>query len=285
MLTSNLSSIFAILTIAITSTTASALSYVYIPEKVRLMTAEVIVTGKMGGVKQVGQNITGTLAVTEVLKGKVAGKTLKLSWTDLSRFGGGRGHQNGHEGVWILSKGRDGNFATGYPGNRVQLNQLKRIKQALKEIAQLKWAKSKGLEMTFVTETRVSNHPAKGPSKATVMIYPVVRNVSRQTLFVLDFAPDKPFSVTMTPPSGGELRSNLYPRPVNSKLRAGMFQPLEPGKLRLLGYGLQSPILTEVGEHKIVLSFENKQDGKEFNLKNVWMGSIEVTKSVTAKSK
>jgi hypothetical protein len=278
----------ALLALIITSTTASALSYMYVPEQVRLMTAELVVVGKMNGVNQEGQKITGTLAITEVLKGKITGKTLKLAWADLSRFGGGRGHQNGQQGVWILSKGRDGKFATGYPGNFLQMNQIKRIKQTLTEIKKMKWGKANGLEMTCITETRISNNnpgQGKGPSSATVMIYPIVRNGSKQTLQLIDFAPDKPFVVTMTTPSGGKLHPDLYPRPLNMKLNARQFKPLEPGKLRMLGYGLKAPIITEAGEHKIVVSFQNKRDGKEFNLKGVWIGKIESVHLVTAKTK
>jgi len=71
-------------------------------------------------------------------------------------------------------------------------------------------------------------------------------------------------------------QSNLYPRPFNMKLHSRSFQPLEPGKIRMLSFGLQARNITELGKHKVILSFHNERDGKEFKLKNVWVGKIEM---------
>lgn len=264
------------LLLALASTDVSAISYAYVPEDVRLMSAEFVVVGTMGDVKQVDRSITGTLTITETLKGKPTGKTLKLAWHDLSQFGGGRGHQNGQTGVWILNKGRDGNYATGYPGNFIGADQTKRVKQSLKDIDNMKWAEKDGLALSYIVEVRNGGGralPGQPNPTGQMMIYPVVRNTSKKAVRICDFVPDHPFAVAMKTPTGSKVDANLYPRANNQKINARHFQPLEPGETRTLTYGLNIQ-LTEIGTYQITLSFTNKRDGNEFDLDDVWVGTL-----------
>ncbi len=269
-----------VLIITATANQASALSYAYVPEAIRLMTAEYVVVGTMGNVNQVGRDITGTLTITEVLKGKPAGKTVEMAWADLSQFGGGRGHQNGQTGVWLLSKGRNGKYATGYPGNFLPANQTKRVKQSLKDIENMNWVKADGLAVAYVLETqnaRGARVPAGQPNPtARLVIYPVVRNVSDKPLHVCAFTPDKPFAIKMKTPTGSKVTGNLYPRPNNQKIHQRFFHKLEPGQTKALTYGL-SLYLNEIGVYQVDMSFKSTRDGAEFKLDNVWTGELKST--------
>ena len=274
--------LLALATLMLTSTNASAISYMYVPEKARLMTAELVVVGKMNNVNQVDRKLTGTLTITKVLKGDASMKTAKLGWNDLSRFGGGRGHRNGQAGVWILKKGRDGLYATGYPGNFVPMDQLKRVTQSLKEINNLKWTESNGLAMTYITEIRELNgsrirlQQDQAKPVASLVIYPLMRNTSKETIRVCQSNQLRLFTLTMVAPSGKKKEINLYPRiNPNMKLHQGMFRAVEPGA-ELMAGALNVPNLTECGSHVMALSFENKNDGKAFKLDNVWVGRIDL---------
>lgn len=277
----------SILLIAFAATNASALSYAYVPEQIRLMTAEMIVVGTMGNVNQVGREITGTLTVTEVLKGKPAGKTIKMAWADLSQFGGGKGHQNGHAGVWILNKGRNGAYATGYPGNRIQADQTKRVKQSLKDIANIKWAEADGLAFSYVTEIRDLrksrvNVPIGQPNPtAQLMIFPVVRNTSKKTIRVCDFAPDTPFGLKMKTPTGSKVTANLYPRASNQKINARFFRAVEPGQTLTLTYGMNVK-LTEIGKYQLTMTYKNDRDGVDLKVDNAWTGELKTPSRIVA---
>jgi hypothetical protein len=271
----------ALASLVVSSTNVSALSYMYVPEKVRLMAADLVVVGKMNDVKQVQQSITGTLTITKTLRGDAKMKTAAMSWRDMSRFGGGKGHRNGQTGIWLLKKGRDGKYATGYPGNFVAIDQLKRVEQGLKEIDQLKWVESNGLELTCITEMRkigpgrAGLNPGQAQPVASLAIYSFVRNASKKAISVYDNQNDKIIGLTLVTPSGGERVVDLYPRfNPKMKLHARMFHTLEPGKMRALGYGQHVRDITQAGTHVMKLSYQNKHDGKALDVKDVWTGKI-----------
>ena len=208
---------FALTTHLLSATTVSALSYMWVPENVRLMTADLVVVGKMSNVKQVQNKISGTLTITKTLKGDATIKTIAMSWHDMSQFGGGKGHRDGQTGVWLLTKTRDGkSFATGFPGNFVATDQLKRIEKGLKALDNLKWTESNGLSMTCLTEMRKVGGgrggltPGQAQPVATLAIYPFVKNTSKKTFRIYDNQADRIISLAMTTPSGGSRVVDLY---------------------------------------------------------------------------
>jgi len=272
-----------IVALLLTSTTASAVSYSYPPTKIRLMTASLVVVGTLGKVKQVDRDASGTLTITSVLVGDSKIKTAKLRWRDMSPFGGSRGHEDGQTGIWILGQVGNGSYTTGYPGNFFAMSALKDIKQLLTEIADLKWTKVNGLELVCITMTR-KNSPQPAGTKAEqekpnamLRTFPVVRNASKKMLRVYDNINDRTFDMTLVAPSGIARTIELYQRLDSSrKIHENLFSALAPGELRMIGYGLSHAELWEEGKYLMKLSYGNKQNGSQFDLKDVWTGKIDL---------
>jgi hypothetical protein len=136
----------------------------------------------------------------------------------------------------------------------------------------------------------VEQKPPQGPPYLEVRFQ--LKNVTDRAITICDYVGHQPLKVRWIGPDGKTLRSDHY-----GWLRyvdlAGMternFVRIPAGASRRIGpQGEDSGIVfqptpekplrfgnvTQPGKHRVTVSFENVQDGKEFNVQNVWTGTV-----------
>lgn len=246
--------------------------------------ADLIVSGKVTEVKD-GVAVVG---VADVLKPR----STKLKEVQVKGAG-----DLGQEGVWLLTR---------YPEKDVYcVERCFREVKKQKELADLVVAREK-LPEGKVVNGLIARAEVIEQKTASGLAYEVrlsVKNVSDKTITICDFPNHYPVQIQWTGPDGNprehsdhyawldglrELsgRRNYLPQLSSYNYRL----PVPPGAIRFIGIHEQILVppfwgigarnsgiwfkAPEVGKHRISVSFTNKEQGKEFGLKNVWQGTV-----------
>jgi hypothetical protein len=118
-----------------------------------------------------------------------------------------------------------------------------------------------------------------------------LKNVSSDPITVCPSSATRPLQVAWTGPDGKTRESRHYARDLKSTLHKSHFITLQPGEVRFVypfstGHPIcfrPAPLRTDtakfinpaaVGRHAVVVSFENRSDGKPFGIPNVWAGKV-----------
>ena len=264
-------------------------SWAYVPLEIRMAGAKYIVVGKIDRVvddlERNGRAYDiGAIKVDQVLKGPKGLKEVKLMWPGPAPFALSTDikFRKGQEGVWILypDKTEKDVFWASYPSDYQQLKALPKVKAKLVALQKLAWSPAvKGLQIGAIIEQsdmRKSNIKVKGkPVKAlaSATVYTVMRNTGKASTYVVNFPPDKSFTMVLTGPDG-----KVIPLPQGQqrvgKLGKYHFLAVDPGALRSVGYGMRLPLITQPGTYTLSLGYTNKRAGGELVKGAVWQGAL-----------
>ncbi len=269
--------------------------WAYIPTEVRILEADLIVTGSI--VKQL-PNITrdkrayavGQIKIDKVLKGDPKLKTASLAWI-APRGGPGIvvsdgpiGYKVGQTGVWVLRYDAAHKvYEAPYPKDRMNLGEARAVAVKLKALEKLVWSKAvNGLQMSSHIEQRdmrnakvqIKGKPVKAISQASM--YVLFKNTGKKPITLVHYRFDKPLDLKFTGPDGKPIAVRMYgPAPAKlPPLSNWNFIPIAPGQTRAVGYGVGLGTLTKAGQYKVDLSYKNKRDGAALGFKNVWKGEL-----------
>jgi hypothetical protein len=136
----------------------------------------------------------------------------------------------------------------------------------------------------------VEQTPPKAPAYFEVRFR--LKNTSDKPITICDYVGNRPLEVRWTGPDGKTLKSTHYDwlRAADiAGLSAKNFVTIPPGGIRRLGpQGENSGIVFQpvpekpfrfgnvaaLGQHRLVVSYVNREDGRKFKLENVWTGSV-----------
>ena len=271
--------------IGVTGPAAQA-SFIAVPLEVLVDEADLIVAGKVSKIDEaVFTEKSGTLerrfdaavvGVTVVLKGPPTVKQVRIAQP---ARGGVETSVDirftiGQEGVWLLIKdpARD-LYRVGHPGQCQELKEQGRVSKVVADRAKLAGGQPVA---GLVARAEVEKHEEGCAIRVSL------KNVSDRPLIIFDHPIARPLQVQWTGPDGKPRESDHYKILERVRLRAPTaenFITIPPGGVVFLGVlGKHEPILlktVEPGTHKIIVSYVNKTDGKEFGIKGpVWMGTV-----------
>ncbi len=255
-------------------------SFVAVPLEKLVEEADLIVAGKVAkiedGVFNRGRQFDAAIVeVTETLKGAAKPKTVKIAQparggletsVDI-RFAAGQ------EGIWLLKKDaeRDVYWAT-HPSQFQELKQKEQVAKLVKARAELPGGKEvNGLVARAEALKEGDAHQVRFSLK----------NVSEKPIVICTWIGNRPLLVDWIGPDGKKRESDHYKFLERVRIR-GLheqdFVTIQPGGVLFLGpaganANLALP-LKEAGEHKVTVSYATKEDGKLFNLKGVWTGTV-----------
>ncbi len=210
----------------------------------------------------------------------------------------------GQQGIWLLSKDPGQNKVVVMKGDMLvpdperNVYWAKHPSQFQKETEQQK--------LTALIEARAKIQGGKSVNgvvaRAELLESPgrfqvrfSLKNVSDKPITVCDYVGNRPLQVNWIGSDGKLLMSKHYEWLKAARIAAlggKDFVVIQPGGVRFMGeikFHLPTDKATnldnvaQVGQHKVTVSFVNKENGKQFGLENVWTGTVsanEVTISV-----
>lgn len=192
-----------------------------------------------------------------------------------------RRYQVGQEAVWILSRAQglpEGVYEVGHPFAMQPLKEKEKVAKLVEEREKLPGGKpANGLVARAEIEMR-GNVPSIKVS---------VKNVSDKAILISTYLGNRTLQLDWTGPDGKKREKDLYEFLQRVKLRPMNetdFATVPPGGVAQVGPGGAGAAIVlenaEPGEHKIKLTYTNKEDGKQFGLKNVWTGTA-ITNELT----
>jgi hypothetical protein len=232
-----------------------------------------VVTRQFGGAERVFD--AAVVEVEAVLKGAAKPREVRL----LQPARGGlaissdRRFAVGHEAVWILSREPEAGyhgvrhpFAVQPIARKAELTKLVQDRENLpggKAVA--------GLVVRAEVVTR-------GPQQSIRLS---VKNVSDRPIVLCNYAGNRVVEMDWIGQDGQRRTQDLYEFLKRARLRPLSeqdFQTLQPGAVAQVGPGgrFGGGIVLEKpgpGEHRVTLRYVNKEDGKQFGLKDVWTGT------------
>ena len=285
---------FAVVAVLYSSSRSEAM-WAYVPQEVRMMEADFVVTGK---IVRLEKDVTkdgrayqvGVIQVSSLLKGKAGTKEVKLAWVKPRKGGlrladGPPSFAVGQNSLWILRKDvKLAAHTANYPTDRQALKNVQDTKRRLASIKLIQWSKPQnGLQIGLFIEQqdlRKAKVKIKGkPVKAVgqLKVYPLLRNVGKNTIQVVYYHHDHSMSLEFLGPDGKPIEVKLFGKAPTKKppLNKYNFVPVDPNQTRLVAYGLTLPTLTKSGDYTVVLKYKNARDGKPLDIKGVWRGEIE----------
>jgi len=180
----------------------------------------------------------------------------------------------GQEGIWLLTKGaeKDAYWAL-HPSQFQPAKEKDNLVKLVQERAKLPAGKA--------VDGLAARAEVLKQEKGFAVRFSL-KNVSDKPLKVCDFVGNYPLQVEWIGPDGKKRESKHYDwlkavrlRPVSEE----NFITLEPGGVLFLSatFSKEQGIPFEdagTGEHKVTVSYVNKEDGKQFKLKDVWTGTV-----------
>jgi hypothetical protein len=247
-------------------------SWIYVPLEELIVQAEFVVSGKITEVEENEGLTFGTITADKVLKGPKDLKTVKIAWAS-KPTPSNISYKKGQEGVWLLNKVKDRDwYMCNHPGNFQPPIYLTKVEKLIRDIAAWEWGKEvNGLAVHLSVTPWHSRYPA------SVRLY--MKNCSKKTLLILNHAETRPVQAEIIDPDGKQIKVDFYDWVKKADLRAISkhdFHPLAPGQVKCFtmqyrgSFNLES--LTKKGEYRITATLTNKEDGKRFKLKDVWIG-------------
>ena len=267
-------------------------SWAYVPQEVRMAEAQLVVHGKIAGLTDsVNKNGTeyevGIIEPIQVLKGK-APEVIKLAWYKPKPGAPTLSTQlpipkQGEESIWVLMADEKlpVYWAT-YPTDRQPASQLNEVKRRLKTVESLKWSKPvHGAQLAVFVESRDlrdSNVRVNGKvvkALEQLSCYPLLRNVSDETIQWCNYPYDSQFSVDFRGPDGEpiEVKTGIT-NPRKPPLQARHFVPADPAQVKMMGYGYQLGHVTQPGDYILEMTYANDRGGKPVGVKNAWTGKV-----------
>ena len=257
-------------------------SWVYMAPELYLDEAEAVVVGKMTNVD--AEKGTGTIAVSEVLKGDEDLKEVKARFSAMPKSKDGvvmmRStaivYRQGQDGVWVLlrtSRNDEGAYAVNLPWLHYDAVQTEEVKKHLAELAQRPWSEPVG---GLSASTLVHQRPG---AEDNPLIYVALKNVSDEPIRVSDYRGQRLLGVAIIEPDGARREPDLYSYLVMIRLAPPTVKDLPelaPGEVRYVAFrqGVSSGPLVKEGLYTVLATYRNTDDGKTQKLANVWTGEV-----------
>jgi hypothetical protein len=251
-------------------------SWEYIPQEVRMIEADIVVAGEIvksgKNMKKHGQVFeVGIIKPLQLLKGNPGPREqIRLAWPQI----GPRLHapQVGDRSIWILRADETlPVYRATYVLDRQPLEKLDEVRARLSTIESIHWSEPEdGLQIGIFTEQRET------AAATRLSVYPLLKNVTHEPIFVNTLSQDMPFSILSFAPDGRPMDVPTYGAALTGPAspRRQHFLRIPPGGVRSAPHGFVLPILTEGGEYSIRMRYKSYREAPELKLGNIWTGAL-----------
>lgn len=279
-------------------------SWAAVPLEILADEADVIVEGKVVEIADAGFNVgtrpydVAVVEITTVLK-NLSGKQIKqvrVAQPAKSMIGLSTDirYQVGQSGIWMLVADSDAKrnaYWASHPSQYQAVAKKDELTKLLKSRETLAGGKpSTGLvARAEVIRQETPPRPGVDNPPQFIEVRFSLKNVSKEPITICDFVGDKPLVVRWIGPDGERRESQHYTYLQRVRL-AGVaernFIVIPPGGVQFLGpngkyYGIsfttaerQETNIVEAGKHRVLVGYQNKQDGTDIEAKNVWLDRV-----------
>jgi hypothetical protein len=273
--------------LTVSFTTIADASWAAYGLETRAIEADLVLIGTVGPVKSTFKRVRdysiATMQIREVLKGNPELKTVDVAFPAKAILGNDQVRKEGTEGIWLMRLDETGDFYwIDLPSDLQPLADKEKWVALVKKLAGMEWGKeTNGVQLLLRgqvvpntdRQTQSTLKELNGPGIPVLQVF--LKNCGDKTIYVCDYAGDKPVKITCIGPGSKAEDVDMYDQTWRKPIDRTNYICLRPGQAKPVGgaggaYRMRT--LSQQGDFQIGAIYTAKRDGKEYKLDDVWTG-------------